>query len=97
MRTDYYTYIHKRSNGDVVYVGKGNGVRAWVDKRSDPLHSRWCRWHLSQGSTTFCEVTDWYLTEEEALKKEKELVSHYERQGMTLFNKHFSKYKRGKQ
>ena len=87
MKREYYTYVHKRSNGDIVYVGKGNGVRAWVDKRSNPVHSRWVRWHLSRGSTSFCEVIDHYLTNEEALKREKELVAHHESLGAKLFNK----------
>ena len=89
----FYVYTHTRGKGDVVYVGKGQGVRAWVDKRSNSLHSRWIRWHISQGLTGFCEVTDWYLSEAEALKRERELIEYYESLGCKLFNKQLSKYK----
>ena len=88
----YYVYQHTRGSGDVVYVGMGQGVRAWSPKRTDPTHVRWINWHLSQGSTSFCEIVSWYLTKDEAIKEEKQMIAHYEASGCKLFNKQHSKY-----
>ena len=90
----YYVYVHKRQNGDIVYVGKGKGVRAWDPQRTSPVHSRWILHHLSQGSTSFCEVTDWYLSEEDALRIEKEMIVSCEKLGCKLFNSQHSKYRK---
>ena len=92
----YYVYLHRTSTGKVVYVGKGTGVRAWESKRTSPLHSRWIEWHLNQGSTKFCEVISYYLSEEDALDEEKYTIKHYEKFGSKLFNDQHSKYRRSK-
>ena len=81
----YYCYIHKRSNGDVVYVGKGQGNRAWATKRTNPVHSRWLHYSAQYGLPQV-EVVDRFMTEEEALKREKELVHQYLKEGCKLFN-----------
>ena len=82
----FYTYIHKRPNGDVVYVGKGCGDRAWSIDRSDPVHSRWMGYCVMYGADNV-EVVDRFLTESEALKLESQMIEHYVKAGCKLFNK----------
>lgn len=91
MSKDYYVYIHCRVNGDVVYVGKGKGNRAWATKRTDPVHSRWMHYCV-QYEAPNVQIIERFLTEEEALKLETQLIEHYEKVGCKLFNRDKSKY-----
>ena len=89
---DCYCYIHKTSKGRVVYVGKGQGSRAWATSRTNPVHSRWLH-RLTHYEMPCVEIVDRWMSEEEALKREKELIAHYEKMGEVLFNDVHSKYK----
>ena len=91
----YYVYIHRRGDGRVVYVGKGTGARATTFcNRDHALHHRWMRRLINSGQYGFIEYDSYYLSEQEALDREQELIFHHESiLGDKLFNNHFSKYR----
>lgn len=78
----YYTYVHTRINGDVFYVGKGIGERAF--SRSD----RSIAWKEvvagDRGYTAFI-AAEWD-TEEEAFSHEQALIAIYKSMGAKLVN-----------
>lgn len=77
----FYVYIHKRADdGQVFYVGKGNGYRAWSKSRN-----KW--WHRvvkKYGHTV--EIVKEYPTEQEAHAAEIELIAFYRLSGALLVN-----------
>lgn len=79
---NFYIYIHTRpDNGAVFYVGKGKGKRAFNLNRNP----HWAAIYKKYGREV-CIVTD-NLSENEALNKEKELISHFKSLGADLVNK----------
>lgn len=79
----FYTYIHMADDGEVFYVGKGKGRRAWVHSG----RNRSVRWHefvKSRGLRV--EVCATWPTEVQAYEHEKFLISCLESMGKTLLN-----------
>lgn len=68
----YYVYIHKKPNGDIFYVGKGFGRRAWSPA------SRNNYWKNIVNKYGY-EVEIMFESENEdlALQEEKRLISHF--------------------
>lgn len=82
---DFYVYLHKKkTNGEVFYVGKGRGNRAWVTScRSD----FWFKVYNKHGRDV--ELVSENLDEIAALSLEKELIAFYGRRDIgngTLVN-----------
>ena len=76
MRKDFYVYLHKRiSNGNPFYVGKGSGIRMLSGK------SRSKAWYaiVEEESGILYEKVAENLTEQEALKLEKQLIAKHGR------------------
>lgn len=82
MRTDYYVYLHKRKdNGEVFYVGKGRGNRAWH------FHARSKSWHnIADWCGVDVEIVKNNLTNEQAIAEENLEILKYS----TLVNKRSS-------
>jgi hypothetical protein len=83
MEKSYYVYVDKKPCGEVFYVGKGNARRIKQEKRNRhhsfilKKYPEWSREIVFSGS------------EEDCLKKEKELISFYGRKNIkqgTLVN-----------
>ncbi len=69
----FYTYLHRRNdNGEVFYVGKGSGVRAWS------VQGRSCKWR-EVVNTYGCSVEIYkdHLLDEESLDLERDLIQHF--------------------
>ena len=71
MRRDYYVYVHKDPNGEVFYVGKGTGRRAWSQDRDRVWH-RYVSEKLAGRYEV--EIIKNGLNEEEALELESEIM-----------------------
>jgi len=71
MQSDrFYVYAHRRHDtGDVFYVGKGTGKRAWVKSGRNSLWSRTAKKHGFD-----VEIIHRYLTEQEAFALEREEI-----------------------
>lgn len=71
----YYVYLHKdRATGEVFYIGKEHGERAWETDRRNTL------WKEKVSSLTngwVAEIVEQDLSELEAFDLEAELVEHY--------------------
>lgn len=76
-----YVYAHLDKSGNVFYIGKGIGHRAWDKKRR---HSFWQRYldTRSDGSYTI-EILNDNLTDEDATYLESEWIAHH---SSTLIN-----------
>jgi hypothetical protein len=72
LRRDYYVYVHKDQDGNIFYVGKGTGKRAWSQERDDVWH-RYVKEKLSGRYEV--EIIRDELDEEEALELENEIMS----------------------
>jgi len=70
-RQDYYVYVHKDPDGNVFYVGKGAGQRAWSQDH-DAVWHRYVSEKL--GGRYEVEIIKSELKEEEALELENELM-----------------------
>lgn len=78
---DYYVYLHKKADtGEVFYVGKGRGRRAWKKERSE----YWKNVVAKHGFT----VQMWRegLTEEEAFAEEIRKITSLKAQDVKLAN-----------
>lgn len=72
---EFYVYVHKKkTDGEVFYVGKGKGFRAWVTTYRS---SFWTSVFEKHGRDVEIVVDN--LSEEEALNLERELISFYGR------------------
>lgn len=79
----YYVYLHKKLNGEVFYVGKGKGKRAYS------THNRNRHWTNIANKYNFTveivmsDLQEWY-----AFELEKDLISYYglKEDGGTLVN-----------
>jgi hypothetical protein len=68
-----YVYIHKRKDtGEVFYIGKGTGNRAWSTKRRN---SYW--WTVVNVTSYDIVILENDLTDEQAYKKEAEMILDY--------------------
>lgn len=76
----FYVYLHKNPTGDVFYVGKGTGDRAW-DKNN--RHSMWKRYIKKYNGEYKVEIYKNGLGEDEALDFENKLTYKY---GSQLIN-----------
>jgi hypothetical protein len=72
---DFYVYIHRKAtNGEVFYVGKGVGRRAWVKERGN-LHWQ----NTVQKHNYIVEIVQDGLQEWYAFELEKNLIAYYGR------------------
>jgi hypothetical protein len=70
----WYVYFHRDSQGQIFYVGKGTGDRAWSHER----HPAWHKYVDERlGGRYAVEVHRDGLTDEEAQELESELISRY--------------------
>ena len=77
MRSDFYVYVHRKADsGEVFYVGKGTGERAWMDRKSD--HNQYWRRLVAKYGRTVEIVLDG-LTEALAHELEREMIAYYGR------------------
>lgn len=75
MNTDFYVYLHRKATtGEVFYVGKGHGNRAWV---TTGRSKHWKNIESKHGITV--EIAESGLQEWYAFELESELISLYGR------------------
>lgn len=78
-----YVYVHKREDGEVFYVGKGRGNRAWQPGRGD----LWTQYVQTRASGRYVvEIVADGLSDERALEFEDELIEQYGRQLVNWIN-----------
>ncbi len=74
MRKDYYVYFHLDSAGNIFYVGKGTGRRAWSKSR----HSVWKKYVNENLEGLYnIEIYKDGLTEDQAEDLESDLILEY--------------------
>lgn len=83
IRRDFYVYIHRDSDGNAFYVGKGTGRRAWSTER----HSVWHKYTAErlEGRYTV-EIHREDLTEPEAEALEDKLIAEFGEQLVNWIN-----------
>lgn len=70
----YYVYGHY-DNGELVYVGKGQGGRLLsTSSRHNKHHSSFMYNKINDGDITFAKILHTKLNEQEALELEKEMI-----------------------
>lgn len=69
IKNDYYVYFHKTLDGDIFYVGKGRNKRAWYKSNRSKA------WKEVSEKGYFVEMHSQFLSEENALRIENELIS----------------------
>jgi hypothetical protein len=75
VKRGYYVYVHKdRATGEVFYVGKGNGKRAWETRRRN---DKWKEKVASLTNGWDVKLVKEDLSEIEAFELEAELVEQY--------------------
>lgn len=80
---DYYVYVHRDSDGNIFYVGKGTGDRAWSLSR----HSVWHKYVQERLQGNYeVEIVISDLTEDEALERESQLITEYGHQLVNWIN-----------
>jgi len=73
----FYVYLHRKAtNGQVFYVGKGYGKRAWSKRRN----AKWKNIVAKYGFIV--EIAQSGLQELAAFELEKDLISHYGRESL---------------
>ncbi len=85
----YYVYCHVAPDGEIVYVGKGCGGRAWDvtrARRENHAHSDWMIALCEQGHipTDWVVILNSNLSEKEARRKETEYIHEH---GIVKFNR----------
>tara|TARA_R110000823_G_scaffold152048_1_gene283014 strand:+ start:1978 stop:2751 length:774 start_codon:yes stop_codon:yes gene_type:complete len=74
VRRDYYVYFHKTGRGDIFYVGKGTGERAWSTDR----HPVWKKYVSERLDGQFeVEIARDGLSEQEAEELEWSLICEH--------------------
>ena len=74
MKKNFYVYLHKDSYGNIFYIGKGTGKRAWSPNR----HQLWTKYVNERLNGQFSvEIHKDGLTEDEALDLENDLINKY--------------------
>ena len=72
---DFYVYVHKKkSSGEVFYVGKGSGKRAWSSFGRNELWKRTANKYGWYVEIVENNLQDWY-----AFELERDLISFYGR------------------
>lgn len=80
--TDFYTYVHRRLDTNVVfYVGKGKGYRAH-DKSNRNKYWR----HIATKCGFSVEIVSRFVCETEAFEHERQLIAEYRALGIGLAN-----------
>lgn len=74
MRRDYYVYFHRDDTGNIFYIGKGTGRRAWSTSRHEVWH-KYVSQRLSGQYTV--EIYRDGMTEDEAEAVEIKLIAEY--------------------
>ena len=75
---DYYVYLHKKkTTGEVFYVGKGSGKRAWSAFGRNSFWKRVAEKHGWVVEIVQDNLQDWY-----AFELEKDLISYYGRRDL---------------
>lgn len=70
---DYYVYLHKKkTTGEVFYVGKGSGKRAWSLEGRNPLWKKIAQKHGYTVEIYSSNLQEWY-----AFELEKDLIDYY--------------------
>jgi hypothetical protein len=71
---EYYVYVHRDKNGQIFYVGKGRGDRAW----SKDHHPVWHQYVESRcGGQYTVQIVSYHQTEDEALSVESGYIAKY--------------------
>jgi len=78
----FYVYVHRRADtGEVFYIGKGSGRRAWATQyRTD----YWRRVKDKYGIVI--EILEWFDKEEDAFRNEKSLIAQHRAMGARICN-----------
>ena len=78
----YYTYTHSTPDGDVFYVGKGSGHRAFSSS------DRSIAWRKMVGKHDgyAIKIVARFATESEAFEHERLLIDRHRKQGLMLLN-----------
>lgn len=78
----FYIYIHRRADtGEVFYIGKGSGRRAWATQYRTEY---WQRVRAKYGIVV--EILERFETEAAAFEREKALIAHHRTAGLRLCN-----------
>lgn len=79
---EYYVYTYVRlDTGNVFYVGKGKGERAYSMKSRNPYFL-----NIVKSIPHQVSITKMNMTEEEAFEEETKLIAQYKEQGIELAN-----------
>ena len=78
----YYTYAHYNLNGDLFYIGKGTGSRAF----SHGDRSREWKQYVYQTEGITIKILQRWATEEEAFQHEIALIDYYKSLNVHLVN-----------
>ena len=79
----YYTYTHATPNGDIFYVGKGTGYRAYSSNKRPII---W-KMKLEDFGGINIKIVQQFDNESDAFEHEKILIEHYTSIGCSLINK----------
>lgn len=83
MRRDFYVYLHRDDRGNIFYVGKGTGRRAWSKDR----HSVWNKYVQERlGGKYKVEIYEEDLSEQEAEQIEGALIARLGNQLVNWIN-----------
>lgn len=78
----FYTYAHYRKSDDVLfYIGKGSTNRASTSRKRNPHWNNVVNKH-----GFYYKILERFETEDEALKKEEDLIFFYRKSGIKLAN-----------
>lgn len=78
----FYVYVHRDRAGNIFYVGKGSGRRAWSGDRHG-IWEKYVREHLGGDYTV--EIVEDSLSEDDALAIEARLMTEYRKQLVNWF------------
>jgi hypothetical protein len=68
----FYVYVHRNPSGQIFYVGKGTGRRAWSDQR----HSVWHKYVQERcGGTYTVQIVSYHEGSDEAEESEGRLIT----------------------
>ena len=70
MKNDYYVYVHKiKATGEILYVGKGRGERAYNKSRNSKLET------ITKSNEWEVEILQRGMTSDEAFDLEFEIIN----------------------